>query len=37
MSWCLGGQQGDEVQERDLYHQGMGTGGDHSELPIHGL
>jgi len=32
MSWCFGGQQGDKVQEGDLYHQGMETGGEHREL-----
>lgn len=31
MSWCFGGQQGDKVQEGDLYHRGMGTGGERRE------
>lgn len=31
-SWCFGGQQGDKVQEGDLHHQGMETGGKQREL-----
>lgn len=32
MNWCFGGQQGDKVQEGNLYHQGMETGGEYREL-----
>lgn len=37
MSWCFGGQKGDKVQEGDLYHQGVESGGEHRELSGAGI